>query len=196
MYSEHQVRKLLQTLQALWQELDTAKLAHPTKSNPMPPAPGPRYPGGPATTLDLDLTARLREIVLDARNHVQPNRALPNDAPAMIWWLRFNLQAILELDFAADLVDELHSIYRELVGFLNPAQPQHVAGRCWNTAPAVLQVLRINGHLATRKDLYNWSQRGHIQSVKDGHGNRRYDVDQVLSYLAQRDGGTPNTTAV
>ena len=108
---EQHLRKLARNLANLYRELDSLKYSRPAppEVRTMKPAPGPQSPGNWLyVACWLEQSTLLREVAFNALGDVnvkiRDNETGPID---LCTKLAFHAQAISELDWASDLVDEL-----------------------------------------------------------------------------------------
>lgn len=130
MTDEWAIRDAATDLLNLYHGLDELKFLdqQPRGERTMRPAPGSRMPT-PAhlLSLDVEMSARLFEIVRDAANYIEPRRIFNKLGTDLCKWIRFNSAAISELDFADDFYDELHDQQRRLSRVVSPLDAAEVA---------------------------------------------------------------------
>ena len=181
---ETNLRHTLQHLRHLYTQLDEAKHlpSSPERTGRRASNPGSTIPGGTATTLDVDMTIRLKEIACDIRNHITPTRIIPTQAQPILWYLTFHTNLIAQLDFAQDTLEDLRTIETTLNNHLNPTPIDLLAARPepWQLTTHIINKLAAKGYMVTRQDLANWTRRGKINSTKDNQGRNRYKLTEVL----------------
>lgn len=108
---EQHLRQLARHLANLYRELDSLKYSRPAppEVRTMKPAPGPQSPGNWLyVACWLEQSTLLREVAFNALGdtgvHIRDDETGPIDLCAK---LAFHAQAISELEWASDLVDEL-----------------------------------------------------------------------------------------
>ncbi|WP_306592895.1 hypothetical protein [Corynebacterium striatum] len=140
---EQHLRNLARHLGHLYQELNSLKYSRPTppEVRAMKPAPGPQSPGNWLyVSCWLDQEPRLREVAFNALGDVQvkirDNETGPID---LCTKLAFHAQAISELEWASDLVDELEHQTKVIGRRVTPP-----------TKTTIAQTERIKRHLEAK----------------------------------------------
>lgn len=68
-----------------------------------PQTPAPIY----LLSLDEELTSRLHELIRDVANYIEPQRMFSRGRTELASWIRFNVAAVYELDFAEEICFEM-----------------------------------------------------------------------------------------
>ena len=189
---EQQLRHLARHLANLYQELNSLKYSRPTppEARVMKPTPGPQSPGNWLyVSCWLEQSVRLREVAFNALGDVQvkirDNETGPID---LCTKLAFHAQAISELDWASDLVDELEHQTKVISRHCRPHDAPAVAdddGEVWLTARTITYKLREQGYRVTPGLLRKWAERGRLQFRKNRFGKNLYLISEVLELLRE-----------
>lgn len=185
MISERKLSDLLRQLQALYKQLDEAKLVAAKdwgRPRVRQSHSTPRTPGGAATNFSVDLEQRLFEITRDCANHIDPARVIRKNADEMLLFLRFRVNLLVELEFVEDIRDELEFQVREIMSFLGYEDPRVLACRPerWLSGQKVMDKLACYGVVGNPKTVAKWAQRGLIES-RVVNGRAQYRFSQVLA---------------
>lgn len=121
---ETDLRELARSLKDEYVHLHSLKDARPKppEVRTMKPAPGPRTPGNwLIVALYVDMEQRLREVAFNAFRDIG-ERLHDGDAaaPRLCHLIAFHAQAISELDWASDIMDELRDQERTINRRCNP----------------------------------------------------------------------------
>ena len=140
---EQHLRHLARDLANLYRELDSLKYSRPVppEVRTMKPAPGPQSPGNWLyVACWLEQTTLLREVAFNALGDVnvkiRDNETGPID---LCTKLAFHAQAISELEWASDLVDELEHQVRVIGRHCRPPK-----------TTTIQRTERIKRHLASK----------------------------------------------
>lgn len=129
------------------------------------------------TTIKLtELTHALADILA-----TQPPQTNPT---ALLHWLDHHALTITTNPETLDLTNtDLPTITEELTNQLPNTQPPTTPK--WETQHSILIKLKRYGYTVTPKQLYNWTYRGHITSIKTNRRNY-YQLPNVLAYLTDQ----------
>lgn len=173
-------------LHDLYLQLDQHKTYPPPKTNPTPTTPNPTTPGGWATTLAVDTTYELHELVTNIITDLYPDRATPHKDPyRLCQWIRLHADTIATtLTWADDLVDNLDTIATNIQHHIDPTVAT-LAARTSDryTAPTICAKARQRGHTITSDRLRKWVERGKITVTKTTAGHNLYSMSEVLDML-------------
>lgn len=188
---EQQLRHLARHLANLYQELNSLKYSRPAppEARVMKPTPGPQSPGNWLyVSCWLEQSVRLREVAFNALGDVnvkiQDNETGPT---ALCRKLAFHAQAISELNWAADLMDELTTQTRILDRRCNPPQPNTIAKQPEprRGAEHIARQLRARGIPTTADTIRGWGKAGRITTQPIPWGNNTqngYLLTEALNY--------------
>lgn len=191
---EFHLRNTARELADLYRQLHGLKTTHPTRpevSTSHQP-PGPKPPGNWLyVSLYLDQSQRLREVAFNALADVGV-KLRDDDARAirLCELIAFHAQAVSELDWASDLLDELGDQARIIRRRIDPprtakalalrAQSQN---QLFTAAHAAATASAITGHKIDRKQITYWGNAGHITIHHDKHGKACYKLSEVIDHL-------------
>lgn len=176
--TEHEIRETARDLARLYEQLSAAVRAPaPEKEiRVMAPRPGPSEPGNlTLISLDHDLVSHLHEVVRDACNYIEPSRILTWDGTELCNWVAFNSQAISNLDFADDLLEEMQTQARNLNRRLNPPQPADLARQ-------------PEKYITTEAIIRNLTHRGHTVTARQARDVATYNKFDICKFQDQRNG--------
>ena len=191
---EQHLRHLARDLANLYRELDSLKYSRPVppEVRTMKPAPGPQSPGNWLyVACWLEQSTLLREVAFNALGDVnvkiRDNETGPVDLCTKI---AFHAQAISELEWANDLVDELEHQMRVIGRRCNPPEvPQELARRAQShtqlyTASHVAKAASAaTGKTIDRKHVTYLGRAGYIPVHTDTRGQACYRLSDVVNYL-------------
>lgn len=187
---EWSIRAAGKDLAGLFTQLDAAKYdaIAPKGERVMRPRPGPRTPGNWfAVALDADLVDRIVEYVVDARNRIAPAYTVGRDGAVLCEWIAFNANAIAELDFAPDLLEELHTQAANLNRRLNPPDAGTVANQDpYLTADSIQRSLTSKGLACPEGTIRYWVSEGRVDTKTRRDGRRAYRLADIISQLSRR----------
>lgn len=171
-----------------YRELNAYKHFQPPTPEVQTPtsAYGSRTPGNAAAIhLDVDLTDRLFEMVQDAKHRIHPIHVLPRQGTRLATWLATHYQQCARLDWADDLLEEIHEQIQEIRQFCQPTTTPEEAADVERAQPVarILYQLRRLGHTTiTRQHLSTWAVRGHISKHTQG-GAPCYRLTEVIAWV-------------
>lgn len=174
---EQQLRHLARHLANLYQELNSLKYSRPTppEARVMKPTPGPQSPGNWLyVSCWLEQSVRLREVAFNALGDVQvkirDNETGPID---LCTKLAFHAQAISELEWASDLVDELEHQAKVIGRHCRPRTAREVADaeEPRHGAEHIARQLRARGIPTTADTIRGWGKAGRITTQPIPWGN-------------------------
>lgn len=164
-----------------------------------PPAPpeiittgtsyGPADPcNGGALSVDVELVTRLFEVTRDAANNIDPEIILEHNGARLAGWIEWNAGRVADLDFAADILDELDAQTRRIRDYLerHGHGPEPEPDERPQTARSICHRLALKGHAVTSDLLRKWAERGHVTRVTlpDGHGG--YFMSDVAEHINRK----------
>lgn len=185
----YQLRHLATSLAGWYEELEELKYSRPAppEVRAMKPAPGPQSPGNWLyVACYLDQSAKLREVAFNALGDIGVKiRDDEAGAVALCRKLAFHAQAVSELEWASDLVDELRDQQRIISQRCRPVGDSKNGndGEVWLTARTISYKLRQQGYQITPELLRKWAERGKITAKKDAVGQNLYRLSKVIQAL-------------
>lgn len=179
-------------------QLKTERPARPRDERVMKPTPGPQAPLNVwALSLDIELSEAVWDIATDIRDSLGevPPVPLPKDAEPCLGYVLANVDGLLRLPHAQDIVESLATVRNELRAVVRP-QRMTPAGmvrqerrRPVKEAMAVLYGMGIS---IPRGSLWDWERRGYVTTTKSVEGTKLYKVSELLRTW-QRVTGTGST---
>lgn len=179
-------------------QLKTERPARPRDERVMKPTPGPQAPLNVwALSLDIELSEAVWDIATDIRDSLGevPPVPLPKDAESCLGYVLANVDGLLRLPHAQDIVESLATVRNELRAVVRP-QRMTPAGmvrqerrRPVKEAMAVLYGMGIS---IPRGSLWDWERRGYVTTTKSVEGTKLYKVSELLRTW-QRVTGTGST---
>lgn len=193
MSDEFAIREVARDLKRLYEGLDEAKHSRPKprEVRTMKPSPGPSEPGNWLwISRCVTMEQRLREVALDAFGDIQV-RLRDGDMVVhnLLDKIAFNAQAIAELDWADDFLEELDSQARQIGKWLNPPEPDQAAKRLepFHESRVIIQRAARHGHTLTRDGLRKLAERSqnteHPISTEQYAGRTTYRFTEVMAYI-------------
>lgn len=166
--------------------LKTERPARPRDERVMKPTPGPQAPMNVwALSLDMELTEAVWEIATDVRDSLVdvPRVPLAKDAETCLGYIMANVEGLLRLPHAQDIVESLATVRNELSAVTRP-QRMTPAGlvRQERRRPVkeAMAVLHGMGVEVPRGSLWDWEKRGYITTTKSVEGIKLYKVSELL----------------
>lgn len=166
--------------------LKTERPARPRDERVMKPTPGPQAPMNVwALSLDMELTEAVWEIATDVRDSLVdvPRVPLAKDAETCLGYIMANVEGLLRLPHAQDIVESLAIVRNELSAVTRP-QRMTPAGlvRQERRRPVkeAMAVLHGMGVEVPRGSLWDWEKRGYITTTKSVEGVKLYKVSELL----------------
>lgn len=166
--------------------LKTERPARPRDERIMKPTPGPQAPMNVwALSLDMELTEAVWEIATDVRDSLVdvPRVPLAKDAETCLGYIMANVDGLLRLPHAQDIVESLATVRNELRAVTRP-QRMTPAGlvRQERRRPVkeAMAVLHGMGVEVPRGSLWDWEKRGYITTTKSVEGVKLYKVSELL----------------
>ena len=187
---ERDLRDLVRNLANLYQELNSLKYSRPTppEARVMKPTPGPQSPGNWLyVSCWLEQSVRLREVAFNALGDVQVKIRDNETGPtALCRKLAFHAQAISELEWASDLVDELEHQAKVIGRHCRPRTAREVADaeEPRHGAEHIARQLRARGIPTTADTIRGWARRGHITRTTMPNGRGGYLLTEALKHSA------------
>ena len=138
-----------------------------------------------ALSLDIELTEAVWEIATDVRDNLidVPHVHLSKDAETCLWYLMANVEGLLRLPHAQDVVESLATVRNELRAVTRPQRMtpagmvRHERRRPVKEAMAVLHGMGVE---VPRGSLWDWEKRGYITTTKSVEGVKLYKVSELL----------------
>lgn len=183
------VAEMVGDMALMFLELRRLKTERPQRSRDervMRPRPGPQAPMNVwALSVDIELTEAVWEIATDVRDGLidVPHVHLSKDAESCLGYLMANVEGLLRLPHAQDVVESLATVRNELRTITRPQQMtpagmvRHERRRPVKEAMAVLYGMGIE---VPRGSLWDWEKRGYITTTKSVEGVKLYKVSELL----------------
>ena len=141
---EQQFRTTARRLGQLYEQLHELKHSRPKppEVRVMKPSPGPQSPGNWLyVSTYIDQEQKLREVAFNALGDINVRIQEPDfTAPRLCGLIAWHAQALAELDWAADLLQELDDQARKINRWVNPT----------DQAAALLRSARVKRHLVDK----------------------------------------------
>lgn len=166
--------------------LKTERPPRPRDERVMRPTPGPQAPMNVwALSLDIELTEAVWEIATDVRDNLidVPRVHLAKDAETCLGYLMANVEGLLRLPHAQDVVESLATVRNELRTITRPqrmtpaGEVRHERRRPVKEAMALLHGMGVE---VPRGSLWDWERRGYITTTKSVEGVKLYKVSELL----------------
>ena len=183
------VAEMVGDMALMFLELRRLKNERPQRSRDervMRPRPGPQAPMNVwALSLDIELTEAVWEIATDVRDNLidVPHVHLSKDAETCLGYLMANVEGLLRLPHAQDVVESLATVRNELRTITRPqhmtpaGMVRHERRRPVKEAMAVLHGMGVE---VPRGSLWDWERRGYITTTKSVDGVKLYKVSELL----------------
>ena len=183
------VAEMVGDMALMFLELRRLKNERPQRSRDervMRPRPGPQAPMNVwALSLDIELTEAVWEIATDVRDNLidVPHVHLSKDAETCLGYLMANVEGLLRLPHAQDVVESLATVRNELRTVTRPQRMtpagmvRHERRRPVKEAMAVLHGMGVE---VPRGSLWDWEKRGYITTTKSVEGVKLYKVSELL----------------
>ena len=183
------VAEMVGDMALMFIELRRLKTERPQRSRDervMRPRPGPQAPMNVwALSLDMELTEAVWEIATDVRDNLidVPHVHLSKDAETCLGYLMANVEGLLRLPHAQDVVESLATVRNELRTVTRPQRMtpagmvRHERRRPVKEAMAVLHGMGVE---VPRGSLWDWEKRGYITTTKSVEGVKLYKVSELL----------------
>lgn len=183
------VAEMVGDMALMFLELRRLKTERPQRSRDervMRPRPGPQAPVNVwALSVDIELTEAVWEIATDVRDGLidVPHVQLSKDAETCLGYLMANVEGLLRLPHAQDVVESLATVRNELRTITRPqhmtpaGMVRHERRRPVKEAMAVLYGMGIE---VPRGSLWDWEKRGYITTTKSVEGVKLYKVSELL----------------
>ena len=195
---EQHLRHLARDLATLYRELDSLKYSRPIppEARTMKPAPGPQSPGNWLyVACWLEQSTLLREVAFNALGDVnvkiRDNETGPVDLCTKI---AFHAQAISELEWASDLVDELEHQVRVIDRRCNPdpvptplIRQAQSSEQLLTASHAAKAASAATGKRVDRKQITYWGNAGYITTHYDNQGKSCYKLGEIVDYLHKQE---------
>ncbi|QPK78281.1 hypothetical protein G7Y31_06740 [Corynebacterium lizhenjunii] len=191
---DHTLRHTARNLAAAYTTLNTLK--HTPATQPeirtMKPTPGPQTPGNWLYVCTyLEQETRLREVTFEALATIGVKLADDDvAAPRLCQLIAFHSQAISELNWASDLLEELRGQSRIIALRCAPREkvPARYLARAqaskqlFTAAHAAKIVTAITGTPVDRKQITYWGRAGYITTHTDSHGKACYNLNEIITH--------------
>ena len=183
------VAEMVVDMALMFLELRRLKTERPQRSRDervMRPTPGPQPPMNVwALSLDIELTEAVWEIATDVRDNLigVPRARLAKDAETCLGYIMANVEGLLRLPHAQDVVESLATVRNELRAVTRPqrmtpaGRVRHERRRPVKEAMAVLHGMGVE---VPRGSLWDWEKRGYITTTKSVEGIKLYKVSELL----------------
>ena len=186
---EQHLRHLARDLANLYRELDSLKYSRPVppEVRTMKPAPGPQSPGNWLyVACWLEQSTLLREVAFNALGDVNVKIRDDETGPIdLCTKIAFHAQAISELEWASDLVDELEHQAKVIGRHCRPRTAREVADAEERRlgAEAIARQLRARRHHVTADMVRGWARAGYITKEEQPNGRGGYLLSECLNNL-------------
>lgn len=198
MTNEFELRDTARELKSHYLELQTLKHTTPNppevKTRNSIKGLGPKSPGNWLwVNRYIEMEQNLRELALNAFGTDGINIRIHDGdmaAPRLCHLIAWHAQALSELDWAADLQQELEDQARTINRWTNPPetpttlirQAQH-STQLLTAAHTAKAATAATGHRIDRKQVTYWGRAGHITTHKDTQGNTCYNLGEVINHI-------------
>lgn len=157
---------------------------------------GPKSPGNWLwVNRYVDMEQNLRELALNAFGTDGIGIRIHDgdlSAPRLCHLIAYHAQPLSELDWAADLMQELEDQARTINRWCNPPETPHTLIRqaqssqqLLTAAHAAKAAAAATGKKIDRKQVTYWGRAGHITTHKDTQGNTCYNLGEVINHINQ-----------
>lgn len=197
---EFQLRDLARELAGHYTELHELKDTHPTppEVRVMKPAPGPQTPGNWLwINRYVEMEQNLRELCLNAFGtdgigiHIDE---ADFTAPRLCRLIAWHAQPLSELNWEADLMQELEDQARTINRWTNPPEVPRALIRQAKSSEQLLTASHAakvasaaTGKRVDRKQITYWGNAGHITTHYDNQGKSCYKLGEIVDYLHKRE---------
>lgn len=155
---------------------------------------GPKTPGNWLwVNRYITMEQNLRELALNAFGIDGINIRIKDTdmaAPRLCHLIAWHAQALSELDWAADLQQELEDQARTINRWTNPPETPTTLIRKAQSSQQLLTAAHAakaasaaTGHRIDRKQVTYWGRAGHITTHKDTQGNTCYNLGEVINHI-------------
>ena len=155
---------------------------------------GPKSPGNWLwINRYISLEQNLRELALDAFGIDGINIRIHDgdlSAPRLCHLIAWHAQALSELDWAADLQQELEDQARTINRWTNPPETPRALIRKAQSSQQLLTAAHAakaasaaTGKRIDRKQVTYWGRAGHITTHQDTQGNTCYNLGEVINHI-------------
>ncbi|HAT1145738.1 TPA: hypothetical protein I8V27_002350 [Corynebacterium striatum] len=199
---EFQLRDLARELRAHYIELH----AH-IHTTPSPPeiktrnsikGQGPKTPGNWLwVNRYVEMEQNLRELALNAfgKDGIGIHIAESDfTAPRLCHLIAWHAQALTELDWAADLIQELEDQARTINKWVNPPEVPIALIRQAKSSEQLLTAAHVaaaataaTGHRIDRKQVTYLGRAGYITTHKDKKGKSCYQLNDIINFIKKRE---------
>lgn len=199
---EFQLRDLAKELRTHYIELHELKYTSPTppevKTRNSIKGLGPKSPGNWLwVNRYVTMEQNLRELCLNAfgTDGIQV-RIKEEDftAPRLCRLIAWHAQALSELDWAADLLQELEDQARKINRWINPPEVPRVLLRQAQSSEQLLTASHAakaasaaTGKRIDRKQITYWGNAGYITTHYDNQGKSCYKLGEIVDYLHKQE---------
>lgn len=198
MTNEFELRDTARELKAHYLELQSLKHTTPTppevKTRNSVKGLGPKSPGNWLwVNRYVELEQNLRELCLNAFGIDGINIRLHDGdlaAPRLCHLIAYHAQPLSELDWAADLQQELEDQAHTINKWCNPPQTPHTLIRQAQSSQQLLTAAHAakaasaaTGKRIDRKQVTYWGRAGHITPHQDSRGNTCYNLGEVINHI-------------
>lgn len=200
MTNEFELRDTARELRAHYLQLQSFKHTTPNppevKTRNSVKGLGPKSPGNWLwVNRYIEMEQNLRELALNAFGTDGINIRLHDGdlaAPRLCHLIAYHAQPLSELDWAADLQQELEDQARTINRWTNPPetpttlirQAQH-STQLLTAAHTAKAATAATGHRIDRKQITYLGRAGHITTHQDTQGNTCYNLGEVINHINQ-----------
>lgn len=199
---EFQLRDTARELAELYVEMHGLKNTTPTppevKTRNSVKGSGPKSPGNWLWMHRyVTLEQNLRELCLNAFGVDGIGIHIAEDdftAPRLCGLIAWHAQALSELDWAADLLQELDDQARMINRWVNPPQVPRVLIRQAESSEQLLTASHVakaasaaTGKRVDRKQITYWGNAGYITTHYDNQGKSCYKLGEIVDYLHKQE---------
>lgn len=198
MTNEFELRDTARELKAHYLQLQSLKHTTPNppevKTRNSIKGLGPKTPGNWLwVNRYITMEQNLRELALNAFGIDGINIRIHDGdmaAPRLCHLIAYHAQPLSELDWAADLQQELEDQARTINRWTNPPQTPHTLIRqaqssqqLLTAAHAAKAATAATGHRIDRKQITYLGRAGHITTHQDTQGNTCYNLGEVINHI-------------
>lgn len=200
MTNEFELRDTARELKAHYLQLHDLKHTTPNppevKTRNSVKGLGPKPPGNWLwVNRYIEMEQNLRELALNAFGIDGINIRIHDgdlSAPRLCHLIAWHAQALSELDWAADLQQELADQARIINRWVNPPETPRALIRQAQASQQLLTashtakaVSAATGHRIDRKQVTYLGRAGHITTHQDSRGNTCYNLGEVINHINQ-----------
>lgn len=200
MTNEFELRDTARELKAHYLQIQSLKHTTPNppevKTRNSIKGLGPKTPGNWLwVNRYITMEQNLRELCLNAFGIDGINIRIHDgdlSAPRLCHLIAYHAQPLSELDWAADLAQELEDQARTINRWTNPPEtPRALIRKAQSSqqlltaAHAAKAATAATGKRIDRKQVTYWGRAGHITTHQDTQGNTCYNLGEVINHINQ-----------